>query len=88
MTDVSQDEFSIMLRAFNGIVEKKPSAEKVKGELLELKEQASISNELNIRQKEAIMDRVDNYLNGNYGNTKVDSNFGHGKASLNGVAKG
>lgn len=67
---LAQDEFTLLLKAFNSIVNNLPPFEKVKKELLKIKEQANRSSELNYRQKDAIVIRCDNYVNGNYGNTK------------------
>lgn len=79
--------FSAMLKTFHTIIAGEPAAEKVKAKLTSLKQEASINNELNIRQKEAVIARCDNYINGDYGKTKIASNFGHSKSSSNGVAK-
>lgn len=65
------DEFTIMLKAVNKIVENpKSDIVNVKDELLELKQAAIDSNELNNRQREAITARVDNYLNNDYGDQR------------------
>lgn len=80
-------KFSSFLEVFHSIIEKNPDPSKVKKELADLKEMAKNTPELNARQTEAILARCDNYLSGEYGNTKVAGNFGHGKASSNGVGK-
>ena len=73
--NIAPDEFTIMLRAFNKMVESMPKAESIKNELLELKQSAESSAELNYRQKDAIVARVNNYLKGDYGNTKKGIEF-------------
>jgi len=78
MTNVlEQSEFTIMLKAFNELVDNTPTVSKVKNDLISMKEAAILSNELNARQKDAIVDRCNHYLNGTYGNTKKPENFGH-----------
>jgi hypothetical protein len=69
------DEFTTLLRSFNSLVSGMPSVEKIKKELLRLKEQADKSVELNYRQKDAIIARCDNYINGTYGKTKAGITF-------------
>jgi hypothetical protein len=71
----AQDEFTLLLRAFNGLIESKPPINKVEKELIKLKAQAEKSAELNSRQKAALTDRCDNYINGTYGNTKSGISF-------------
>ncbi len=56
-----------------------PPAAKIKDQLLEIKDLAITSGELNSRQREAITDRVKYYFSGEYGNTKTAENFGHNK---------
>jgi hypothetical protein len=76
-TLLEQSEFTVMLKAFNELVESNPTISKVKDELNGMKEAAIASDELNARQKDAIVDRCNHYLNGTYGNTKKAENFGH-----------
>lgn len=64
------DEFTILLRAFNGLVADQPPVDKIKAELDAIKQQAERSPELNSRQKDAIIDRVNHYISGVYGKTK------------------
>lgn len=63
--------FSFMLMDFHETVANMPPVSKVQEKLLALKADAEINHELNIRQKEAIIARIDNYFNGSYGNTKA-----------------
>lgn len=74
-TDLRSSEFQLMTKIFNKLIELNPSAESIKKELLDLKSEAEKSSELNIRQKDAIIAKCDNYLNGNYGNTKTKENL-------------
>ncbi len=66
-------DFPVFLKEFNSLVATTPTVASVKDKLLEIKEAAKISPELNLRQKEAIIARVDNYINGTYG--KKDQEF-------------
>lgn len=68
-----------LIGKFNKLVENDPPAEKIKKELLALKAEASTAKILELRQVSAICDRVDNYLNGTYGQTKTAENMGHDK---------
>lgn len=69
------DQFTKMLREFNSLIVTTPAVEKVKNKLLDLKRRAELSVELNYRQKDAIIARCDNYINGTYGNTKNGIEF-------------
>lgn len=71
----SKDEFTLLLRAFNSLINNYPPLESVKNELLEIKKQAEQSVELNARQKDGIIARIDNYFNGTYGKTKEGIKF-------------
>lgn len=73
--NVSPDEFTIILRAFNNMVVNNPKPDTIKSQLIELKESAESSIELNSRQKEAIMARINNYFDGTYGKTKQGIEF-------------
>lgn len=64
------DEFTLLLRTFNRLVDGNPTPKSISQELEDLKASAETSVELNARQKEAIINRCDNYINGIYGNTK------------------
>lgn len=68
MSEVVKSDFEIMLKAFNNMVADMPPVSKIKNDLLELRATAIISHELNVRQRDAITARVDNYINGEYGN--------------------
>lgn len=58
--------FQLLLIEFNKYAMNDVPAKDCKKELLALKEKAN-HPDLNYRQKEAILERVDNYLNGTYG---------------------
>lgn len=73
--NITPDEFTILLRAFNSLVAMMPPIDKIKQDLLAIKTSANNSNELNASQKDAITARVDNYLDGTYGNTKSGVSF-------------
>jgi hypothetical protein len=73
--------FSYMLMDFKEMIENDPPAEKIAEKLFKLKEDAKINPELNLRQREAIISRCDNYLNGTYGKTKTEENLSHSKPS-------
>lgn len=77
MTDkqIAPDEFTLLLRAFNSLVIGLPPREQIKQELDDLKASAETSVELNLRQKDAIIVRCNNYLNGTYGKTKEGVTF-------------
>ncbi len=77
-TEIVPTEFQMLLKSFNDLVEKMPPAEKIKDQLLEIKELAINSHELNSRQREAITDRVKYYFSGEYGNTKTKENMSQG----------
>jgi len=66
--------FSYMLMEFNELVSDMPPISKIDEQLFKLREAASINHELNSRQKDAIIDRVDNYLKGEYGKSKISVN--------------
>lgn len=72
---IAPDEFTILLRAFNKLVENNPKPDNIKTELQDLKDSAESSYELNSRQKDAIIARVKNYINGTYGKTKQGIEF-------------
>lgn len=63
-------KWKTLLKVFHDIIESEPTAEKVSEELKSLKEMAIKSTELTVRQIDAIVARCDDYMNGNYGNTK------------------
>lgn len=73
--ELRPDDFEFLLKEFNDLVTGMPPKEKIKKELLELKARTNKSDELNLRQKEAIIARIDNYLNDNYGKTKEGITF-------------
>jgi len=67
--DAQNEKFSTMLKGFQEIIKESPAVEKVKDNLLGLKTVASNDVVMNGRQREAIVARCDNYLNGRYGST-------------------
>ncbi len=69
------NEWVTLVGLFNELIKGSPTAEAIKTELLELKETARLSAVLTYRQTDAIMARVNNYLNGEYGNTKKAENL-------------
>lgn len=61
------NDFESILEVFNELIHEAPSLSKVKSEILEIKEFATTASSLTGRQREAITERCDNYLNGTYG---------------------
>lgn len=76
---LAPDAFTLLLRVFNKLAEDMPPVEKIEPELLKIRQAAISSSELNSRQTDAVVARVDNYINGTYGRTKTDENLGHEK---------
>ncbi len=72
--------FSFMLIDFHETIKDAPAVSKIHYKLIELRQDAEINPELNLRQKEAIIARVDNYINGTYGNTKLPEHYEQSKA--------
>lgn len=68
------EEWRTLIGAFNKAVENAPPPSKVEEELLALKEMAKTNAHLTSRQMEAIIARVDNYLSGEYGKSKISVN--------------
>lgn len=64
---LTPDNFSILLRGFDEIIIGYPPIEKVKNSLNELIEGATLDNELTFWQKDAVIARCKNYLQGEYG---------------------
>lgn len=77
--NITPDVFTLLLRGFHKLVEDMPPVDKVQPELLKLKQAATNSAELTVRQREAVIDRCNNYINGDYGKTKTAENLGHEK---------
>lgn len=77
--DVSDEQYiakwKSLLEMLFKIIEKDPAPEKVKDKLLELKEVAANSNHLTERQKNGIMSRCDNYINGTFGKDSKKSDY-------------
>lgn len=68
-------EWRQMLKAFELIIKGNKSPEKVKPELDALKEAVKVSTHLTFHQVSAIQARCDNYMSGDYGNTKTAENL-------------
>lgn len=64
-------EWRAMLKIFHETIKGDPAPEKVKNELAALKEAAKVAKNLTFHQVTAIQARCDNYMNGEYGNTKT-----------------
>jgi hypothetical protein len=63
------NNFSELLNEFNKLVEPQPQLSKIKDQLLVIRSKAS-SKSLTPRQVDAIYDRVNNYINGQYDTQK------------------
>ena len=74
-TTTMPTEFQKMLSKFHRIIEKAPPVKDVKDSLEKLNELAKISPHLNLRQKDAVMERCKNYINGEYGMSKKKQIF-------------
>lgn len=70
-------EWGELLIAFKTLIENDPTPESIRGALEALKEKATISKELTLAQKDGILARCDNYLKGEYGNTKTAENLAY-----------
>jgi len=68
-------KFDSMLKIFAEIIDGNPPIDKVKDELVELKEACQSTGLLTLRQSDAIIGRCNNYLNGTYGVDKVKDIF-------------
>ena len=68
-------EWRSMLSAFETIIEKKPSPEKAKDSLMSLSEAATLSARLTGHQKDGIVTRCRNYMNGSYGVNKTKTDY-------------
>lgn len=79
MSTTTLSTFSEVLARFNKLVENSPSPAKIMTELEELKGIALSRGEFTFRQTAAIVERVNNYIKGDYGNTKKEEHYGHTK---------
>lgn len=70
MSTLTLDSFQILLNGFHETIKDYPEIEKVKKELEELKSAATLDNELTYHQKDAIRERCNNYLKGQYGDQR------------------
>lgn len=64
-----------LLQTFHELIKGNPKPEDIQDKLEELKKAARIAKELTPRQTEAIVARCNNYLSGEYGNTKKKENL-------------
>lgn len=76
------DSFDILLRGFDEIIKDYPSIHKASKELDELKEAAQLDNKLTFWQKDAIIQRCNNYQKGQYGEQvkRVDNRSDYSKS--------
>jgi hypothetical protein len=67
-TEYTNEKFKELLKEFNDLVKERPKAETIKLKLLEIKAKATDKDAdyLTVRQRAAIVDRVDNYFSGKY----------------------
>jgi len=65
--EIITDKFELLLKKFNTLIDKQPPVKEVKDQLLSIKDEAKNSATLTTRQREAIVERCDNYANGVYG---------------------
>lgn len=70
METLTQDQFSVLLKKFNDLVKNTPPIDKVRPKLAEIKKETLLATELTERQQAAIIDRCNNYLNGDYAGQK------------------
>jgi hypothetical protein len=59
-----------LISEFNKLIDNSPSPDKIKNELLEIKNKAKINGNLTYHQVQALTARCDNYLKGEYGISK------------------
>lgn len=68
-------EWRKLLKVFHLIIKDSPAAEKAKDELIALKEEVKVAKFLTFHQASAITERCDNYINGEYGNSKKPEHY-------------
>ncbi len=68
-TEITLDSFSILLKRFNKLVQSFPKVDDIKTDLESIKEDAIKAVDLTGRQREAVVARVNNYLDGTYAST-------------------
>ncbi len=73
------NNFECIIENFNKITANQPSVNKIKDKLIEIKSFAANASALTDRQKEAVIARINNYLNGSYGNSKKPEHYGQTK---------
>jgi len=70
-------EWRAMLKIFHDTIKGDPKPEDVKDQLISLKQAAAAAKNLTFHQVSAITARCDNYMNGEYGNTKTAANVNY-----------
>jgi hypothetical protein len=75
MSTANNGKWAELLGEFQLIIKDEPKPEKIREQLLALIEKAKLDNTLSFRQVDGIRDRVNNYLNGDYGKTKLGIKF-------------
>ena len=75
------NNFDTILNVFNGLIVNNPTHKSISDELIEIKSFTEGASDLNGRQKEAILDRIRNYQNDSYGNTKAGISFSYPQES-------
>jgi hypothetical protein len=75
MSTANNGNWAVLLGEFHALVQDAPNANKIKEQLLALNEKAKLANDLTFRQIDGIRDRINNYLNGDYGKTKSGIKF-------------
>lgn len=68
-------EWRRLLKVFHLLIEKNPKPGDIKQDLIDLKETAKVSTHLTFHQVSAIAARCDNYMNGDYGNSKKPEHY-------------
>lgn len=79
LTSANTGAWGEFLGIFKTLIDSNPPPESIRTELEALIVAAGHSSELTYRQKDAIQARCENYLKGDYGNTKTQANLDYGK---------
>lgn len=79
LIDTGNSKFWKLLRAFEQIIKDSPTIEKAAPLLTALKNSVKNAADLTFRQVEAIAERCDYFMKGEYGNTKKAEHFEHQK---------
>lgn len=64
-----------LLTRFNVLIDNNPAPDKIRSELIAIKEEAKNSGRLTQRQVDSLVGKIDNYLACRYGNTKRNITF-------------